>query len=698
MFKKKSYILNGFTIAIFLVLLSAFYRGSIHLPRENLLFNPNKVDVIHYTINLNIIDFTSSQISGIADLQVMILEENLLEICLDLLSLKVDSVWIDEASVEKFMYDGKKITIPFKESPEKGIPLLITVFYHGEPVKDPIWGGFYIGEKYAFNIGVGMGSVPHPLGRVWYPCIDSFTDRATYDYFITVTKPNITACPGTLIESFDNGNGTVTYHWLMNRSIPTYLSTVSVADYICLSDTLTGLLGEIPTRIFVLEKDSLNAVKGFKDLDRWLKCFESYFGPYTWEKIGFVSVPFNSGAMEHATMISIPDYSLKEPGSFQDLFIHEFAHHWFGNLVTCASSADMWFNEGWASYCEALYYEYFYGQIKFREYMRKNHLKTLKYAHIHDEAYRALYNNPPEYTYGSTVYDKGADVAHTLRNYIGDEKFFRAMKSMFSEYAFHHISTSEFQAFLERKTELNLDDFFNFWVKSPGFPHFSIDSFSIHTAVSGYKVKAFFRQKLLGTTEYSYSNHVELMFINSSWDFHTEVIELSGPYGIHDFFISFKPDLILLDPFEKIADATLDEIITIREAGNYSFEESGFSMKVYSLSDSIFFRVTRNLVSPDSTGHVFVLDPAGYWTIEALLNIGIKAEAGFFYEKSKGTESLRSNFYEGKVTDLVLLFRKGPGDHWKDIPSTVVMSNNKTQVVSSMLKNGQYCLGFKKKI
>ena len=696
MFKKKSYILNDFIVAVLLILFSAFYSGRIHLPGEDKLVNPNKVDVIHYTLNLNIIDFASSQISGIADLQVMILEENLSEICLDLLSLKVDSVWIDEASVEKFMYDGKKITVPFKESPEKGNTLLITVFYCGKPVKDPIWGGFYIGEKHAFNIGVGMGSVPHPFGRVWYPCIDNFTDRATYDYFITVPKPNITACPGTLIESFDNGDGTITYHWLMNGSIPTYLSSVSAANYICISDTLNGLLGEIPTKIFVLQKDSMNAVDGFKDLYKWLTCFENLFGPYLWEKIGFVSVPFKSGAMEHATMISIPDYSLKEPGSFQNLFIHEFAHNWFGNLVTCASPADMWFNEGWASYCEALYYEYFYGQIEFREYMRKNHLKALKYAHIQDEAYRALYNNPPEYTYGSTVYDKGADVAHTLRNHIGDAIFFRAMKNMFSKYAFHHISTSEFQSFLERETEQDLDDFFNFWIESPGFPHFSIDSFSVQTAVSGYKIKIFFRQKLLGATEYSYSNHVDLMFINSSWESYTEVIELCGSHGSQDFFISFKPELILIDPYEKIADATLDEIVTIREAGNYSFEESNFSMKVYSFSDSVFFRITRNWVPPDFTDNGFVLDPAGYWTIEAFLNKEFRAEAEFLYEESMNPENLNTKFYERNVKDLVLLFREGPGDHWENIPSTVVMGNKKTQVVSSRLSNGEYCIGFKK--
>lgn len=679
-----------------MVLLSVSHMGSTHLHEEDKPGNPNKVDVIHYTLNLNLIDFASSQISGIADLQIMILKDNLSEICLDLLSLKVDSIWIDEASVDKFGYDGKKIIIPFKESPKKGNTLLITVFYRGKPVKDPVWGGFYIGEKHAFNIGVGMGSVPHPLGRVWYPCIDNFTDRATYNYFITVSKPNITACPGTLLEFFDNGDGTITYHWLMNESIPTYLSSVSIANYICISDTLNGLLGEIPVKIFVFQKDSINAVKGFKDLNKWLTCFEGLFGPYLWEKIGFVSVPFESGAMEHATMISIPEYSLKEPGSFQDLFIHEFAHSWFGNLVTCASPADMWLNEGWASYCEALYYEYYYGQIKFREYMRKNHLKTLKYAHIQDKAYRALYNNPPEYTYGSTVYDKGADVAHTLRNYIGDARFFKAMKSMFSKCAFHHISTSEFQAFLEKKTEQDLDDFFNFWVESPGFPHFSIDSFSVQTAASGYKIKVFFRQKLLGASEYSYSNHIDLKFMDSSWESYTEIIELSGSHGSQDFFISFKPELILLDPYEKIADATLDEIVTIREAGNYSFEESSFSMKVYSLSDSVFFRITRNLVSPDSTGPAFILDPAGYWTIEALLNKGFKAEARFLYEESMSPEMLNTSFYNGKVKDLVLLFREGPGDHWGDIPSTTIMGNKKTHVISSRLSNGEYCLGFKK--
>ncbi len=649
--------------------------------------NNRGIDILHYTLQLDLSDINKGEIAGIADLQIKILTKELQTITLDLSSMNVDSVWIDEASVNDWKYSGDLLSIPLKADEINGGTLLVTVFYHGKPLKDPVWGGFYLFADNAFSMGVGMGSDPLAVGRFWYPCYDSFTERASYEYFITVKDDLAVACPGTMSEIFQNANGTTTWHWMMNNSIPTYLSSVAVADYVRITNTIIGKDRNIPVELFVSPGDKENALKSFEKLGNWLSCFENMFGPYRWEKIGYASVNFPHGAMEHATMIHIPSYSLKNPAGFQDLFVHEFAHSWFGNLITCASPADMWFNEGFASYCEALYHECSEGEQAFRDYMRINHLKSLHAAEA-DDGFRAIYGNPPEYTYGSTVYDKGADVAHTLRSYLGDKKFFPAMKAMFDKYAFNNISSRELQIFLEKETGTQLDDFFNFWVESPGFPHFSVDSFSVEAAESGYRVNVYVEQRLFGATDYSYSNRIDLMFVSPSWDTSIKSFEFSGPYGKEDFMLGFKPELIIIDPYEKIADATLDEIKIIKAAGEYSFDESGFILNVEEITDSAFFRITKHMVPPVSLDKSLTLPEDIYWTMESLAAKDFKASAIFVIHmpESAGLKN-RQQF-------LRLLYRGGPGQNWNIIPSVAMQENEAYYLTSSVIKKGEYCIAF----
>ncbi|GAI85066.1 unnamed protein product, partial [marine sediment metagenome] len=219
----------------------------------------DSIDVVHYIVSLDILDFEKEEISGITDLQIVLKKDNPDEIVIDLLSFVVDSIWIDEININNYSYNGSIIKIPLDTGLPKGSAVLISVFYHGNPSRDPRWGGFYFGEGYAYNMGIGMRSNPHSFGRSWYPCMDNFVDRATYDYFITVKQGLTVVCSGTLAEIFENKNGTITYHWNLRNSIPAYLSSVSVSDYIALTDTLKGIRRAIPSCIYVKPTDSLRA-------------------------------------------------------------------------------------------------------------------------------------------------------------------------------------------------------------------------------------------------------------------------------------------------------------------------------------------------------------------------------------------------------------------------------------------------------
>ena len=655
-------------------------------------------DVVHYTINLTEVDFIHKSIKGFTDLQVVLKRDNVDTILLDLMELVVDSVWVDEIGMGSFRYDKRWLKVPLPFRYDKGTSVQVSVFYHGKPVTDPAWGGFYFSGRTAYNMGVAMQFFPHNFGRAWYPCVDNFIDRATYDYFITVDKDLTAVCSGVLEETFPNDDGTNTFFWSMKQEIPTYLSSVAISDYVTIHDTIKGLLEPIHSSIYVSPPDSLNGVKSFANLPRYTAHFEELFGPYRWDRIGFVTVPFRGGGMEHASNITVSQRSVDGTLGSEMLFVHELAHSWFGNLVTCQRAEDMWLNEGWASYAEALFVEREYGNSRFKEYVRNNHERVLRMAHIRDEGYYPVAGIPHELTYSSTVYDKGASVAHTLRGYLGDELFFNGLKEYFDQYRYRDISSTGFRDFFGRITETDLTDFFNSWVFSPGFSHFSVDSFHVNQAAAGYDVRLFLRQKLKGTDAYSFSNRLEVTFMDNNWHSYSATIDFSGERSEKSLFIPFLPTLVMVDPEERVADATTDYYLVINGVGKYAFDAAYCVVQVDEVTDSMLFRVVHNWVAPDDfrvKRANQVISKSRYWSIEGIFPGSFAASGSFSYNTSKSDRSgwLDPDLELRSKDDLILYYREGPANDWEICEYSVKGDNISGEITVHNLLPGEYAIG-----
>ena len=134
----------------------------------------DSLHIAHYDINLNITDFTGHTIHGYADLTAVPKVDNLPYIDLDLKSLVVDSVLIDDIPVQSFTHEGTLVRIPLQEPSNQGDTMNVRVYYGGVPGADALFGGFYFSGEYCYNIGVGFRDVPHNFGRGWYPCLDFF--------------------------------------------------------------------------------------------------------------------------------------------------------------------------------------------------------------------------------------------------------------------------------------------------------------------------------------------------------------------------------------------------------------------------------------------------------------------------------------------------------------------------------------------
>lgn len=660
-------------------------------------------DVEHYAIQMSIPSFAAKQVYAKTDVTIHAQQAGLTTVELELLRLIVDSVWVNNVPTT-YLYNDTLLRVNLPTPLANGQQSTIQVFYHGQPMQDPAgFGGFYFSNdtSVAFNLGVSLTQIPHNFGKVWFPCVDNFTDRAAYDFYITVSTARTAVCSGTLLTTTDNGNGTHTFHWQLRDPIPTYLAGMAASQYTVVRDTVQGALGSIPIALYVRPTDSLKATLSFAKLKATLLAFENRFGPYHWERVGYVSVPFTGGAMEHATNIAYPTVTINGNTIYETLWAHELSHHWFGNLATCATAEDMWLNEGFARYCEAIFKEAIYDELKL--YLRNIHRSVLINAHLDDGDYYPVSGVPQDKTYGTTSYEKGATVAHSLRGHLGDSTFFAAMKQYLDHFKFRHHSSDSLKQYLSSYSGLNLQGFFDGWVFSPGWTHHEIDSFS----TQGNTATVYVSQKLNNKSNYVNNNRVEITFMDNNWNKSVQVMTYSGSQGQQSFTLPFVPTLAMIDLEEKLCDATTDayKIVQAGFSGKIDYPQTQCSLDVKTASptDSAFWRVQMHWVTPDS----FKVPVSGvrlasrYWTVEGIAATN-QVVSGYFAYDARTTGAFRyldTPWLTMREDSIVMFYRKNTEDDWAQISATPNYLNNLNDKVGEIrvdsLKFGQYCLGIK---
>ena len=650
------------------------------------------LDALYYEIHLTSVNTTAKTIGAWTVVTLESKIDNVSQVTLELLDLTVDQVFVNGIEVTGFTHNNPWLYIPLSSPVNTGDQVSIKVVYHGEPFHEN-WGGFHWSGTYAFNLGVGFESNPHNLGKAWFPCIDDFHDRAIYEVFTTVDIPKKAVCGGTLLEVVNNGNGTETYHWKLSGNIPTYLASVAVGEYENVPDTFLSITGqEIPIGIWVRPVDTAKVDGSFATLKPILAAFENYFGPYQWERVGYVGTAI--GAMEHSTNIAYPNFCISGSLNYESLFAHELSHQYFGDLVTCESAEDMWLNEGWAVFCESMYKEALYGVEAYRDDMNARHKDVLHTCHIDDGGYRAVYGIPTEYTYGTTVYQKGALVAHTLRNYIGDDLFFPAIKAFIQEYKFDYATSWELQDFLSNHTGIDLTDFFEAWVFRPGFPEFSVDSFNIQPAGNQFNVTVYAKQKLDGTTELANSNRVEVTFMNENWQTETVTMEFSGETGAQTFQINMNPAIVMMDFYDKVADANNDITLVLKQTGLTNLYPLFAKINAVTLpaNDSAFIRVTHRWVPPDSLKTPvpgLTLSDYRHWRVDGIFPEGTDITGSFNYNKYN---NLDGNLMTDPNDSIVILYRPNRAADWQGVAFTKIGSPNVGYLEIQHLQKGEYTL------
>ncbi len=421
----------------------------------------NPVDVLHYNVVLGIFP-DEKKIKGQAHLTVRILDRSH-PFYLHLAGLTIHSVTINEKDA-KIEREGDRIFFPaqFLDS------LNIIIEYSGQPLNDG-YGGFFFRENVIYSQGEGLNSYPPSMLRYWIPSHDVPADKALLDMRVSAPEPFQVVSNG-LLMSTETRDSTTTFHWREIHPIAPYLIAVAIADYNVLTKKYVSVTGDtIPLEFYVFPEQIADARQDWINLPQMFTIYEEMFSPYPFNRYSMALVPVG-GAMEHQTMTSYSPVLITGDNRYDYIMAHELAHHWWGNYVTLSDWREIWLNEGFATYSEALYFEALSGPDKLARYMQEQAGEYL--SETNRLGHFSIYD--PDHLWGGTVYEKGAWVLHMLRWTIGDADFFSTLKTFLDRYAYGNAQIADFISIAENNSGQQLDWFFDQWIYQPGYPDLDI--------------------------------------------------------------------------------------------------------------------------------------------------------------------------------------------------------------------------------
>ncbi len=659
----------------------------------------DSLHVAHYDIYLNITDFSGHNVLGHTDLQVVSKVSDLRYVNLDLQQLAVDSVWENGLPTTDFAVEGNLLHIDLQNAVNQFDTVHLSVSYRGVPAQDSYFGGFYFKGEYAYNLGVAFRDLPHSFGRAWYPCLDFFTDKSTYTFHIETELGKTAICGGELVDSVLL-DSTVVWNWRLTQPVSAYLTSVAVGNYAHYRDTVQGVERVIPIDIYTYPAQFDLIPSTFAHLKDVLHIYEAQFGPYPWNRIGYVGVLFNGGAMEHVSNIAYPNFAINGSAAYESLYIHEFSHMWFGDLVTCNRAEEMWINEGFARYNEALADEALYPTSDpatdgYRVNIRALHRGVLRDAHADDGGYWALDSMPQQVTYGTTTYDKGGLVVHALRKYMGDSIFFATLRAYLSEFAYQNVSSEQLFDFFEQSSGVPLHDFYLSQVHQPGFLHFSVDS--IRPAEQAGTYRFFVRQRLSHASHFGNGNKLDVTFFSSDRQrFTVNDFTFSGEFGQGEVELPFEPLFAVVDLDEELADAVIDYNFTIDNTSLRNADKANVKLLVNSFSDTAFFRVEDNYVAPDGlrteNEDVTEISDSHYWRIAFAPEGSVEGGLRFAFSAGEAGKLDYDLLHGHDREDVVLLYRRDAADDWQIIPSSLSGTIAIGAISTTLVRSGEYAL------
>ncbi|MBZ0203130.1 MAG: T9SS type A sorting domain-containing protein [Ignavibacteria bacterium] len=506
-------------------------------------------DVLNYKLQLNVYDCFKSPFPksfSAYELITLRVDSVINSIKLNAInnSLFVDSVRLLNYSLLNISHSSNILSVVLNRYYNPGEIVDLEIYYRHKNIYD---SAFHV------NNGLVYTDCEHQGARKWFPCWDKPSDKATTDITVKVPSNVLLGSNGLLRDSIRSGD-TIYYHWVSRDPMSTYLITIAGStDYnleIRYWPKLSNPLDSIPIRYYPKPGETYTNVRDSMNI--LVDFYSSRFGEYPFEKIGFASSDMQAnGCMENQTLITMVPGTWVLWGAG-----HEFSHHWFGDLITCGTWADVWLNEGFATYCEALWYEHLLGV---NEYKNAMDLKAQSYFTGNNG--RPIYNpewidnEPPNLwtlLYYPLMYAKGSCVLYMLRNVLGDSVFFDVIHSYVTDtnFTFKNAVTDDFTAKINQVTGQDYSWFINEWVKQPNHPVYQNNVFFINLGGGNWRVNFVAKQIQLNTPFHKMPVEIKVHFTDST----DTLLNVFNNTNNQSFTFDFnkQPDSLKFDPDDKI--------------------------------------------------------------------------------------------------------------------------------------------------
>lgn len=620
------------------------------------------IDVTHYEIHLSDFDFTSHTLMGYAYVTVTTTAPTDTFV-LELKSLNVTYVSSDGYSVNHFSQEGDLLVIVLDIPAPAGSTMTLYISYGGSTFNES-WGGVHWWDDYVYNLGVGFDSQPHNLGKTWFPCVDDFTDKATYDLFITTTNDKKAICGGNFVETTDNGNGTTTWHWNTPQEIATYHISFAVGDYELWEDVYHGIERDIPITVYAKPNQMSAVPASMVHVKEIAAFFEESLGAYPFNRIGYVVT--GKGCMEHTDNIAITPSVVDGTTANEEYIAHELSHMWSGNLVTCAEAGDMWLNEGFAQFWGTFYRDAVYGHEDFQAEIssKVNSIATWCKS---PSNWMPLNNMPLDMTYNTNaVYERGAVIVNTMMNYMGREAFLAAVRQYFGQYAYQAATSEQLCEALTQYSGLNMQGFFDTYVYSSGMPHLYAVVESVTPSGNQYEVKLKLSYQHIGDTHIGQNNKYEVTFIGPDFQLVTEKLTWNGLHETVTVVLDFEPLGLVNDFYNNWLDGMTQKNLMLKTAASPNF--AYVTAQVESLTDSVFFSIENHMVEPYDNPLVpdLTLSTKHFWVINRFDFGEANVKAWFDYSKNNDGDIIQT-----QNDSATLLYRKNASEPWHEIAYTL---------------------------
>ena len=447
-------------------------------------------DLIHTALKVSF-DWNKQHLFGEATLTLTPYFYPTNKLVLDAKGMEIVRISLVGGSDLNYTYDAQHLNITLDKTYKKGEQYSVFIKYISKPnelekaeglsaISDDK-GLFFInplGEDKEKPMQIWTQGEPES-NSVWFPTIDKPNERCTQEISMTVETKFLAMSNGKLVSDVDNGNGTHTVSWRQDKPHAPYLFMMTIGEFARIKDEWKGMSVEY----FVESKYEDVAREIFGETPAMLTYFSDVLGvEYQWDKYWQVCVrDYVSGAMENTSAVIFGEFVQRDARELldedhEDIVSHELFHHWFGDLVTCESWANLPLNESFATYGEVLWREHRYGEDEklrkvyedmggyFQEAASGKQVDMIRYHH-----------DTAEDMFDGHSYAKGGTILNMLRDVVGDDAFFASLKTYLEDNKFQSVEIHNLRLAFEKVTGKDLNWFFDQWFLSAGHPIIDLD-------------------------------------------------------------------------------------------------------------------------------------------------------------------------------------------------------------------------------